>query len=778
MHIAARGARNVFRITVALIFLGCVLTVPTVTGAASNPEPAVAAADDAELVRLAEQAKAAFRRRMEPPPVQISVEDIFARDRTAIVRDYARESYEAAVDALLAEARTPERERAVKAALRQLVNVPAGSQRGLPGRADLAEAIFKEMLERKAAEGDDAKRDAAAAARHSVALVELPVALAHLINLELPLDILLFPPLGPKAGPAYVRAAELDPDDPWTWIGLALLADTQEAFDRAIQKTEKAAQKADDGRAMFAALHVFGLAHTKAGRHTQAEEAYKVALALAREWTNGAPTSVAAQRYLALGLNRLGDTLKEQRRYDEAATAYQEALAVRHHLAEAERDDPQRQIDLIAAHMNLWALSRDRDDKVELEKHSNEARRIYHALLARDPFDPRFNPLQSGGAGAIVLIFVFAGALTLPIGLIALARYRRVIVRWMKAATEAGATDGPVTTIPRAHPVQEQSAIPLLSVEATKRPERASRFRSAAIAGAARASRRAAWVYTVAALTFASVNAVLGLHLAGIEITWPRMILNVLFGAWTVVLTLALLWGPDRRRLGLLVIGYSGILLAFCTSTAFSEIPPIDVGGVTLSPFVQLLSVVAISFVAVAAGTAPTLFLLLFLNRRVRAIGPVLLVLMIIVGIGAIAALVGSSTYVGGMLLSLPLGWIAIGMLLSLPLGWIAIAWIRYLYDRKWFSDQTFVFDSIWLFQTLMLCQSTVNAAGPIGWLGLSAFAVYKLITWIGLRPLATAAAVRPPARLLLLRTFGFRKRSERFFDLLGARWRYAAPSS
>ncbi len=41
-------------------------------------------------------------------------------------------------------------------------------------------------------------------------------------------------------------------------------------------------------------------------------------------------------------------------------------------------------------------------------------------------------------------------------------------------------------------------------------------------------------------------------------------------------------------------------------------------------------------------------------------------------------------------------------MLLFLPLGWLAIAWVRYLYDRKWFSEQSLVFDSIWLFQTLM----------------------------------------------------------------------------
>jgi tetratricopeptide (TPR) repeat protein len=688
--------------------------------------------------------------------------NILERDRTAIVRDYARESYGAAVDALLAEARTPERVRAVKAALGQLVNT---------GRADLAEAIFKEMLERKAAEGDDAKRDAAAAARHSVALVELPAALAHLI--KLPSEILPFAPLGRKAGPAYVRAAELDPDNPWTWIVLAQLPDSREALDRAIQNAEKATLNAGDRRAMIAILHLFGLAHTTAGRHAQAEQAYTRALALAREWINGVPTSVAAQRYLALGLNRLGDTLSEQRRYDEALAAYQEALAVRHRLAEAEPDDPQRQIDLIAAHMNLWTLSDDRNDKAEFEKHSNEAWRIYFALLARNPLEPTFIPQITD---AIFVAFMFASMLTLPIGLIALARYRRVIVRWMKAAAEAGAINGPVRTFPRAHLVQEQSAIPLLSVEA-KRSERAFRFRSAAIAGAARASRQAAWVYTVAGLAFASVSAVLYLQLSGIEITWPRMILMVLSWAWPVVLTLALLWGPDRRRLGLLLIGYFGILLAFCTRTAFSEVPPLDVWGVTLSPFVQPLF-----FVANVA--APALFLLLFLNRHVRAIGPVLLVLMIIVGIGSVAAMVGASTYAGMKvfmrLAFLHVDWLVlihvIGMLLFLPLGWLAIAWIRYLYNRKWFSEQSLVFDSIWLFETLMLCKATVNAAGPIGWLGLSVFAVYKLITWIGLRLLATAAAGRPPDRLLLLRTFGFRKRSERFFDLLGARWRYAGP--
>jgi hypothetical protein len=107
----------------------------------------------------------------------------------------------------------------------------------------------------------------------------------------------------------------------------------------------------------------------------------------------------------------------------------------------------------------------------------------------------------------------------------------------------------------------------------------------------------------VAGLAVTSVSAALGLHLTGTEITWPRMIGGVLSYAWPVVLTLALLWGPDRRRLGLLVIGYFGILLAFCTRTAFNETTPSDVLGVTLPPFFLPL-------VLMAMQAAPLLFLL------------------------------------------------------------------------------------------------------------------------------------------------------------------------
>src|SRR5262249_15590982 len=64
--------------------------------------------------------------------------------------------------------------------------------------------------------------------------------------------------------------------------------------------------------------------------------------------------------------------------------------------------------------------------------------------------------------------------------------------------------------------------------------------------------------------------------------------------------------------------------------------------------------------------------------------------------------------------------------------------------------------------------------SGMLGWLGVLAFVGYKLTAIVGLRPLQRAAASRDAPQLLLLRTFGTRRRSEQLFDLLATRWRYA----
>jgi hypothetical protein len=116
------------------------------------------------------------------------------------------------------------------------------------------------------------------------------------------------------------------------------------------------------------------------------------------------------------------------------------------------------------------------------------------------------------------------------------------------------------------------------------------------------------------------------------------------------------------------------------------------------------------------------------------------------------------------------------GMVLLVPFGWIAVHLIQRGYEARCFSDTSIVFASIWLFQTMSLFCLLFHSAGRAAWVALGAFVVYRLIVSLGLRPVAEAAMRRSPARLLLLRVFGFKRRTERLFDLLSARWRHAGP--
>jgi hypothetical protein len=182
---------------------------------------------------------------------------------------------------------------------------------------------------------------------------------------------------------------------------------------------------------------------------------------------------------------------------------------------------------------------------------------------------------------------------------------------------------------------------------------------------------------------------------------------------------------------------------------------------------------------------APGAFLLLFLNRRIRSIGPLLLVMMVVAVIGAHGAFLlmhlaavqaamvdvalASGVGVGAISGSVQL----LGFVLFLVPGRLAASWLRRRYERKRISDQMIVFDALWLLMTLLLCSRLATEQGMLGWTGLLAFGTYLLVVRLGLRPLGRAALAQPNARLLLLRVFGAQRRSERLYDLFNARWRY-----
>jgi hypothetical protein len=108
----------------------------------------------------------------------------------------------------------------------------------------------------------------------------------------------------------------------------------------------------------------------------------------------------------------------------------------------------------------------------------------------------------------------------------------------------------------------------------------------------------------------------------------------------------------------------------------------------------------------------------------------------------------------------------------ALP-AWLVVAFLRDRYAAKKMSEFQFTVSAVWILQALMLSFSLLREGGFLAASG----AFIPLLGWrltlgLMLRPLAASARTRPAQTLLLLRVYGFGRRSRRLFDLLGARCR------
>ena len=102
---------------------------------------------------------------------------------------------------------------------------------------------------------------------------------------------------------------------------------------------------------------------------------------------------------------------------------------------------------------------------------------------------------------------------------------------------------------------------------------------------------------------------------------------------WPTVLILELLVGRDRRVQGLIVLGYFGVLAVICAAlAAIGGTPPLTRAGISIPGFLQPA---VIWFVE----AMPSVFLLLFLNRTIRAIGPLVLLFVFVLLLGSHVAL-------------------------------------------------------------------------------------------------------------------------------------------
>jgi hypothetical protein len=332
------------------------------------------------------------------------------------------------------------------------------------------------------------------------------------------------------------------------------------------------------------------------------------------------------------------------------------------------------------------------------------------------------------------------------------------------------------------------------------------------------AFRRAACVYAlgggVHAATSVCLLFVLGIY--SLPITQSRLTMMAcyiaVFWSWslTTMFALALFRGPDRRFRALLILIYAGMLpatgvllqLAGTPELRFADVgrmlskeeallvlsfasavtgQPVSAEAVTFSPLMQPIIFWSLS-------TAPLAMPFVLFNRFIRGtVGPLFINV-------ALMMLVSTFIVVDLLLFTSPGIWLAvqvkqvfgtatraalllIGLTLSAVVAWLGLLWIARRYRLKRSSDQTFLFDALWLSVSLWLTVYLmgVHTRFPLTYLlGFLPFVLYRLTVGYGLKRVADRAKRLPAQRLLFLRVFGSSSRSEKLLDLLAARWRYA----
>lgn len=361
--------------------------------------------------------------------------------------------------------------------------------------------------------------------------------------------------------------------------------------------------------------------------------------------------------------------------------------------------------------------------------------------------------------GALLFFSLVSLPVAVGLSLFILSLYQRAVLRSMQAAAGVSAPPASDRSVPSAV-ARRPLAVQVL--------EDGGRFAAPSHASARlirtrHAALRAACVYALAGAVHAAVATVLLFLFDDVEFLPIRTLFVWFVLAWPIVLTVFFVAVASRR------LRIAGILLYFVVAL--------------------IISPVTVDDLLVLWGTFmgfPTLLILAVSNRRLRAVGPIVLAATFMVVSGAslgftFAAnlfIAGGGGQPGWMFVAV--GVVVVGVVVVgafAALAWMILRWAARRYRRKKTSDLGLMLDAWWLLVTLWEILDFSTSAGPLAVLVLGSFTAYKGVVWLGFKCIgAKEKEEEPPVTLLLLRVFGFRKRSERLLDELGHSWRYAGP--
>lgn len=365
--------------------------------------------------------------------------------------------------------------------------------------------------------------------------------------------------------------------------------------------------------------------------------------------------------------------------------------------------------------------------------------------------------------GALPALILIAATLTLPVCLALLALYRRAVLRSMALASPAA---GSAASRP-----QEIPSTPATPPTAPLRLEHRAAGARPALARLRRSLRAAGLVHLLGGLAYALV-----LTTAWMQFAWEdggfvptRFLLVFACHAWPAVLAVGLVTAGTRRQRLTLGLAYLLIVLALA-AWALARNPA--------------LSALELARLWASINLPPTVLLLAFLHRRIRAVGPLVLAFMLVAVIGAEAAVRLAGQSEATMRLAVGAGgalgldgtqtfWALLlaGAAVAALLGRLVLKWLGRRHVARRSSDQILTLEAMWLLFAVV--QSVGFAFEGLAWLaaGPLAFLAWKLTTVAGFRLAELGRAQGPAPGLLLLRVFALGARSERLFDAFGKRW-------
>jgi hypothetical protein len=379
------------------------------------------------------------------------------------------------------------------------------------------------------------------------------------------------------------------------------------------------------------------------------------------------------------------------------------------------------------------------------------------------PRSPNADPFSVTGWYAAT--FSIATLLALPLSAGLLSFYRRAAVRSMRRRSHESAwpqADAPDSPSPE--------AIEVLPISIT------DRLSNSALSVEGRRLLRelnfAPWmtaaVYSVAGLVFAVLTAVFILIAGHVPISTTRFFALGWLFAWPAAVAVYLIVGTTKRT-RIAVISVYFIVFFIIAGIAVAVSPKLTMG--------QVLGLWLIE------NLFPTVLIAIFINRRVRAVGPLILLLMIFAVFGSltvpsllISHAPGLARVAAGLLGGTPtftaaevLGFAGFG-----AVGWFVLQYVRHLYEKKMFNDQAILLGAVWLQFAVFWFVDFVFFG--YAWL-LSAVPVFisyivVLSAGFALQRFRSASSGHG-RRLLVLRVFALGKRSEQLFEAVANHWRY-----